>query len=66
MATQSNILARIIPWAEEGTVHGVAESDTTEPLSMRAHTQYSTYQQTFQSWSNFKSVVSYRTKQGSP
>ena len=29
MATQSNILARIILWTEEGTVHGVAESDTT-------------------------------------
>ena len=43
--------------AWQGVVHGVAESDTTEPLSTRTHTQNSIYQHTFQSWSNLKSVV---------
>ena len=32
MATGSRILAWKIPWVVEATVHGVAESDTTEPL----------------------------------
>ena len=30
MATDSGILAWRIPWTEEPTVHGVAESDMTE------------------------------------
>ena len=34
MATHPNILAWRIPWTEEPTVHGVAESDTTELLSL--------------------------------
>ena len=36
MATHSSILGWRIPWTEESggaTVHGVAESDTTEQLS---------------------------------
>ena len=33
MATQSSILVWRIPWTEEPTVHGVAESDMTEHLS---------------------------------
>ena len=31
MATHSSILAWEIPWAWWATVHGVSESDTTEP-----------------------------------
>ena len=38
MATHSSILAWRIPWTEEPgrlhTVHGVAESDTTEQLTL--------------------------------
>ena len=30
MATHSSILAWVIPWTEELTVHGVEESDMTE------------------------------------
>ena len=39
MATRSSILAWTIPWTEEpgeATVHGVAESDTTERRSNRS------------------------------
>ena len=43
MATHSSIFAWKIPWTQEPCwlqVHGVAkESDTTEPLSMRALSQ---------------------------
>ena len=40
MATHSSILAWEIPWTEEPggrTVHGVAEFDTTERLSIHMH-----------------------------
>ena len=37
MATHSSLLAWKIPWTEEPTVHGAAESDTTE------HTRQGSY-----------------------
>ena len=40
MTTYCSILTRRIPWTEEPTVHGVAESDMTEATyhaHMRAH-----------------------------
>ena len=42
MTTHSSILAWRIPWTE-ATVHGIAESDTTERLTLSLHGQYSVF-----------------------
>ena len=40
MAIHPNILAWRIPWTEEPTVHGVAESDTTESLTISSRAKH--------------------------
>ena len=42
MTTHSSILAWRIPWTE-ATVHGIAESDMTERLTLSLHGQYSVF-----------------------
>ena len=40
MATHSSILAWRIPWMKETDVHGVAESDMNEPLTLSLSHMY--------------------------